>query len=183
MDVSHILDPLNDAQTDAVTAPVACTRPGGAGSGKTRASSPYGVSPCDRRGDARSILAVTFTNKAAGEMRGRTEAMLNRPIGGMWVGTFHGLAHRLLRAHWREAGLAEGFQIIDSEDQLRAVRVIRELELTRRVGSRGRPKALSTRAKKTAIELATSTRAAIITMRRCSKSTPRTRRCVNAVAL
>ncbi len=132
MDVSHILDPLNDAQTDAVTAPVGHALVlAGAGSGKTRVLV-HRMAFLLATGEAmpHSILAVTFTNKAAGEMRGRTEAMLNRPIGGMWVGTFHGLAHRLLRAHWREAGLAEGFQIIDSEDQLRAVRrVIRELEL------------------------------------------------------
>jgi DNA helicase-2/ATP-dependent DNA helicase PcrA len=132
MDVTPILDPLNDAQRDAVTAP-----PGhmlvlaGAGSGKTRVlvhriawllatdqATPY------------RVLAVTFTNKAAGEMRGRIEAMLERPIGAMWVGTFHGLAHRLLRAHWREAGLPEGFQILDSDDQLRCVRrVLRDLDL------------------------------------------------------
>jgi DNA helicase-2/ATP-dependent DNA helicase PcrA len=132
MDVSHILDPLNDAQREAVTAP-----PGpvlvlaGAGSGKTRVLvhriawllavenvSPYGV------------LAVTFTNKAAGEMRGRIEQMLGMPVGGMWVGTFHGLAHRLLRAHWQDAGLPQGFQILDAEDQYRAVRrVLKSLDL------------------------------------------------------
>ena len=132
MDVTHILEPLNDAQREAVTAP-----PGhllvlaGAGSGKTRVlvhriawllatnqASPFGM------------LAVTFTNKAAGEMRGRIEAMLERPVGAMWVGTFHGLAHRLLRAHWRDAGLPEGFQILDSDDQMRCVRrVLRDLDL------------------------------------------------------
>ena len=132
MDVSAVLSGLNAAQREAVAAP-----PGnilvlaGAGSGKTRVltrriawyidtgqASPYG------------ILAVTFTNKAAAEMRARIEALLQRPPGGMWMGTFHGLAHRLLRAHWREAGLPERFQILDSEDQLRALRrVIRALNL------------------------------------------------------
>ncbi len=132
MDVTHILGPLNEAQREAVTAP-----PGhilvlaGAGSGKTRVlvhriawliateqASPHG------------LLAVTFTNKAAAEMRGRIESMLERPIGGMWVGTFHGLAHRLLRTHWQEAGLAQTFQILDSEDQLRTVRrVMRALDV------------------------------------------------------
>ena len=95
----------------------------GAGSGKTRVLvhriawlirslhvSPY------------SILAVTFTNKAAAEMRGRIEEMLGMPAGGMWVGTFHGLAHRLLRAHYREADLPQTFQILDSEDQYRMIR-------------------------------------------------------------
>ncbi|MEO6696531.1 MAG: DNA helicase II [Gammaproteobacteria bacterium] len=132
MDVSLLLDPLNDAQREAVTAP-----PGsllilaGAGSGKTRVlvhrmawlietgqASPFG------------ILAVTFTNKAAAEMRGRIEQLLGVSVGGMWVGTFHGLAHRLLRAHWREAGLPQTFQILDSEDQYRAIRrVLKALNL------------------------------------------------------
>ncbi len=132
MDVTRLLDPLNDAQRVAVTAP-----PGsllilaGAGSGKTRVLvhriawlietgqvSPFG------------ILAVTFTNKAAAEMRGRIEQLLGVSVGGMWVGTFHGLAHRLLRAHWREANLPQTFQILDSEDQYRAVRrVLKALNL------------------------------------------------------
>ncbi len=132
MDVTPILDPLNDAQRQAVTAaPGHLLVLAGAGSGKTRVlvhriawllttdqATPY------------RVLAVTFTNKAAGEMRGRIEAMLERPIGAMWVGTFHGLAHRLLRAHWRDAGLPEGFQILDSDDQLRCLRrVLRDLDL------------------------------------------------------
>ena len=132
MDVSPILDPLNDAQREAVCAP-----PGnvlvlaGAGSGKTRVlvhriawlQVAEGVSP-------HGILAVTFTNKAAGEMRGRIEELLQIPAAGLWVGTFHGIAHRLLRAHWQAADLPQGFQIMDSDDQQRAVRrVIRELGL------------------------------------------------------
>ncbi|BAZ92508.1 DNA helicase II [Thiohalobacter thiocyanaticus] len=132
MDVSPIIDPLNDAQREAVTAPAGHVLVlAGAGSGKTRVLvhriawliqvervSPFG------------ILAVTFTNKAAREMRGRIEELMGVPARGMWVGTFHGLAHRLLRAHWQEAGLPETFQIIDSDDQLRLVkRVLRQLEL------------------------------------------------------
>ena len=132
MDITHLLEPLNDVQREAVSAP-----PGhmlviaGAGSGKTRVlvhriawllqveqASPF------------SILAVTFTNKAAAEMRGRIEELLGNPVGGMWVGTFHGIAHRLLRSHWQEAGLPEAFQILDSDDQYRLIkRVIRELGL------------------------------------------------------
>ncbi|MBI5450377.1 MAG: DNA helicase II [Gammaproteobacteria bacterium] len=132
MDVSYILDDLNDAQREAVTAP-----PGhmlvlaGAGSGKTRVLvhriawliQAEGCSPF-------SILAVTFTNKAAAEMRGRLEELLQLPSRGLWVGTFHGIAHRLLRAHWRDARLPENFQILDSEDQYRLIRrLLRSLEL------------------------------------------------------
>jgi DNA helicase-2/ATP-dependent DNA helicase PcrA len=78
---------------------------------------------------------VTFTNKAAREMRGRIEELLGTTspgtsTRGMWVGTFHGLAHRLLKAHWADAGLPQGFQILDSDDQLRVVkRVMRELQI------------------------------------------------------
>ncbi|MCB1785422.1 MAG: DNA helicase II [Gammaproteobacteria bacterium] len=132
MDVSHIIDGLNDAQRSAVTAPLGSTLVlAGAGSGKTRVLvhriawliQVEGLSPW-------SILAVTFTNKAAREMRHRIEELLGQPVGGMWVGTFHGLAHRLLRAHWQEAGLPQGFQILDSDDQQRLVkRVIREMNL------------------------------------------------------
>ena len=119
MDVTHIFEGLNDRQREAVTAP-----PGnllvvaGAGSGKTRVLvhriawlvEAEQVSP-------HAVLAVTFTNKAAAEMRQRTEALLNISARSMWVGTFHSLAHRLLRMHWREAGLPQNFQILDADDQ------------------------------------------------------------------
>ena len=76
------------------------------------------------------VLAVTFTNKAAAEMRGRVERLLAGPARAMWVGTFHGIAHRLLRMHWREAELPQNFQILDADDQLRLVRrVLRELDV------------------------------------------------------
>ncbi len=132
MDVSDLLDSLNDAQREAVCAP-----PGnllilaGAGSGKTRVLT-HRIAWLVRTGEASpyGILAVTFTNKAAHEMRGRIEALLQMPVGGMWVGTFHGLAHRLLRAHWREANLPQTFQILDGEDQYRLIRrILRELAL------------------------------------------------------
>jgi DNA helicase II / ATP-dependent DNA helicase PcrA len=132
MDLSPILNPLNDAQRAAVTAPLGPVLVlAGAGSGKTRVLThriawliqAEGVSP-------HSILAVTFTNKAAGEMRARVERLLGLPGGGLWIGTFHGIAHRLLRIHWREANLTQGFQILDSEDQQRLIKkVIRAAEL------------------------------------------------------
>ncbi|MEO6518836.1 MAG: DNA helicase II, partial [Pseudoxanthomonas sp.] len=137
MDVSHLLDDLNPAQREAVSA-----APGhylvlaGAGSGKTRVlthriawlNEVHGV-------PVHSIFAVTFTNKAAGEMRHRADAQLRQSGSGagsrgMWIGTFHGLAHRLLRLHWQDAKLPESFQVLDSDDQLRLVkRVVQQLEL------------------------------------------------------
>jgi DNA helicase-2/ATP-dependent DNA helicase PcrA len=132
MDVSHLLDGLNDDQRQAVASPLgAALVLAGAGSGKTRVLvhrvawliQVEGASP-------NSILAVTFTNKAAAEMRGRIETLLGLPSGAMWLGTFHGLAHRLLRIHWREAGLPQSFQILDSEDQARVLRkVLKALDL------------------------------------------------------
>ncbi|TQF72802.1 DNA helicase II [Pseudoalteromonas luteoviolacea] len=124
MDVSELLDGLNDKQREAVAAPLSnMLILAGAGSGKTRVlvhriawlmqvehASPY------------SIFAVTFTNKAAKEMRTRVEETLQSPVGGMWIGTFHGLSHRILRAHHREANLPESFQILDSDDQQRMIR-------------------------------------------------------------
>jgi ATP-dependent DNA helicase UvrD/PcrA len=132
MDVSLLLDPLNDAQRAAVTAPLTPTLVlAGAGSGKTRVLT-HRVAWLIRIEDVspHSVLAVTFTNKAAGEMRGRIETLLGIPGTALWVGTFHGLAHRLLRMHWREASLAQNFQILDAEDQLRLVRkVLKALNL------------------------------------------------------
>jgi len=124
MDVSHLIDPLNDAQREAVCAP-----PGhylvlaGAGSGKTRVlTHRIGWLTQVERVPPWAILAVTFTNKAAGEMRSRLDALIPGGTQGLTVGTFHGIAHRLLRRHWREAGLTETFQILDSDDQLRLVK-------------------------------------------------------------
>ena len=132
MDVSHILGSLNDEQRNAVANPSQHLLVlAGAGSGKTRVlvhriawlleaeqASPY------------SILAVTFTNKAAREMRGRIESLMGNSFSGMWVGTFHGLAHRLLRSHWQEAGLVQDFQILDGDDQLRLIkRINRSLKI------------------------------------------------------
>ena len=124
MDISLIIDQLNDAQRNAVAA----SSPhqlvlAGAGSGKTRVLvhriawllKVEEISPF-------AVMAVTFTNKAAREMKGRLETLLNMPVNGMWVGTFHGLAHRLLKQHWQEARLPQHFQILDSDDQLRVIK-------------------------------------------------------------
>ncbi len=132
MDITDLIDPLNDAQRNAV-----CAEPGhhlilaGAGSGKTRVLT-HRIAFLVRTSQASawSILAVTFTNKAANEMRSRIEKLLEQPAGGMWVGTFHGIAHRLLRAHWREANLPQAFSILDSDDQYRLIRrILREFQL------------------------------------------------------
>ena len=132
MDVTPILNNLNPAQEEAVTSDKKHLLVlAGAGSGKTRVLvhriawkiQVDGVSPY-------SILAVTFTNKASREMRERIDELLGMSLRGMWVGTFHGLAHRLLKAHWRDVNLPENFQILDSDDQLRLVkRVMRAMDL------------------------------------------------------
>ena len=131
-DLSLLLNSLNDAQRQAVAAPLGRQLVlAGAGSGKTRVLV-HRIAWLHQveRASLHSILSVTFTNKAAAEMRQRIEQLLHVNPQGMWVGTFHGLAHRLLRAHWQEAKLAQNFQILDSDDQQRLVkRVIRELGL------------------------------------------------------
>ena len=132
MDVSHLLDELNPAQREAVAAaPGHMLVLAGAGSGKTRVLthriawllqvekvSPY------------AVLAVTFTNKAAAQMRMRCDDLVGAGTHGAWIGTFHSICHRLLRQHWREARLPETFQILDADDQVRLVkRVIAGLGL------------------------------------------------------
>ncbi|HEX4509013.1 MAG TPA: UvrD-helicase domain-containing protein, partial [Burkholderiaceae bacterium] len=128
----RLLANLNAEQLEAVTLPA---RPSlilaGAGSGKTRVLTTRiawllhtgQVSPG-------GLLAVTFTNKAAKEMQARLGAMLPVNVRGMWIGTFHGLSNRFLRAHWKLAGLPQSFQILDSSDQVSAVkRVIKAMNL------------------------------------------------------
>lgn len=127
-----LISGLNDKQRQAVSADDGHMLVlAGAGSGKTRVLvhriawliqqrnySPY------------SILAVTFTNKAASEMRGRVEQLLGSSVRNMWIGTFHGLAHRLLRAHYMDVGLPQNFQILDSDDQQRLIkRLIKSMNL------------------------------------------------------
>jgi DNA helicase-2/ATP-dependent DNA helicase PcrA len=132
MDVSHLLDGLNPAQREAVSAgPGHLLVLAGAGSGKTRVLTHRIAWLHEVHGvPMHGIFAVTFTNKAAGEMRHRAASLMPQGTRGMWIGTFHGLAHRLLRLHWQDAKLPEGFQILDSDDQLRLVkRVVQALEL------------------------------------------------------
>jgi DNA helicase-2/ATP-dependent DNA helicase PcrA len=129
MPAHDLLDSLNEEQRAAVTAPLGPVLVlAGAGSGKTRVLThraawlilEHGVSP-------HGLMAVTFTNKAASEMRGRIESLLGMPADPLWIGTFHGLSHRMLRRHWREARLPQSFQILDQDDQERLVRrIIRE---------------------------------------------------------
>ena len=128
----NLLRGLNPEQLAAVTLPA---RPSlilaGAGSGKTRVLTTR-IAWLIQTGQLSpgGVLAVTFTNKAAKEMLTRLSAMLPVPVRGMWVGTFHGLCNRFLRAHWKLAALPQGFQILDSADQLSAVkRVIKAMKL------------------------------------------------------
>ena len=131
--IMHLeLEKLNSAQHDAVTAdPGHLLVLAGAGSGKTRVLIQRIAWLIQQQlATAHQMLAVTFTNKAAREMRDRTEYILGARQSGLWVGTFHGLCHRLLRSHWQEAGFEEEFQIIDSDDQLRLIkRLIKSNEL------------------------------------------------------
>lgn len=125
MNLSEITNGLNDKQHQSVALDDAKNALilAGAGSGKTRVLThriAYLVTQKNIHTD--SILAVTFTNKAAAEMRERLSLLLRRPIQSMWVGTFHGLAHRLLRTHYEKAGLSSDFQILDAQDQFRIVK-------------------------------------------------------------
>jgi len=124
MDITKIIDSLNDAQRQAVTTPSqAMLILAGAGSGKTRVLVHRIAWQMQVEGvSAQGILAVTFTNKAAREMRGRIEDLLQVPAHTMWIGTFHGIAHRLLRRHAIQAKLPETFQVMDSGDQLRVIK-------------------------------------------------------------
>ena len=132
LDITHLLDGLNEPQREAVSAPAGNTLVvAGAGSGKTRVLVHRIAWLIDvERVSPNGILAVTFTNKAAAEMRARIEQLLNISARAMWVGTFHGLAHRLLRMHWEAAKLPQNFQILDGDDQLRLIkRVMRALDI------------------------------------------------------
>lgn len=132
MDVTELLDGLNPQQREAVASPLNHQLVlAGAGSGKTRVlvhriawlMQIEHVSPG-------SILAVTFTNKAAKEMRHRVEELTGISPRHLWIGTFHSLAHRLLRTHWKQANLPENFQVIDSDDQLRLIkRIVRAMNI------------------------------------------------------
>ncbi|CCD09232.1 DNA helicase II [Legionella pneumophila] len=132
MTIAALLKGLNEKQRDAVTSPLGNMLVlAGAGSGKTKVLvSRIAWLIEEQHLSPHAILAVTFTNKAAGEMRSRLSSMLSTSTLGLWVGTFHGLCHRLLRRHYKEANLPEQFHILDSEDQARVIkRVILSLNL------------------------------------------------------
>lgn len=119
-----LLDDLNAEQQKAVSLPlVNALVLAGAGSGKTRVLV-HRMAWLIEKENIRpeEMLAVTFTNKAAGEMRERLAPLIGVPVRHLWVGTFHGIANRLLRRHYQRAGLPESFQILDSEDQLRLIK-------------------------------------------------------------
>ncbi|MDR1057448.1 MAG: DNA helicase II [Coxiellaceae bacterium] len=116
---------LNAVQKQAVTFPSGNLLVlAGAGSGKTRVLVHRIAWLLSQGADLQNILAVTFTNKAAKEMRSRLEQMLQISLVTMWIGTFHSLTHRILRLHWQESGLNQSFQILDAEDQLRLLKKI-----------------------------------------------------------
>ncbi|MFY7698045.1 MAG: DNA helicase II [Legionella sp.] len=126
------LDDLNERQRSAVMAPLGNALVlAGAGSGKTSVLVNRVAWLVDvEHLPPQAILAVTFTNKAAGEMKARLSQLIAVPINDLWVGTFHGLCHRLLRRHFHEVGLPSQFHILDSDDQARMIkRVIIDLQL------------------------------------------------------
>jgi DNA helicase-2/ATP-dependent DNA helicase PcrA len=126
LDLSHLTDSLNPQQREAVTAPAGNLLVlAGAGSGKTKVLTHRFAWLMEvEKISPQAILAVTFTNKAANEMRERLNKLLHLNPRSWWVGTFHGLAHRWLRQHWQEANLPQAFQILDSDDQLRIIKKI-----------------------------------------------------------
>ena len=179
MDVSTLLDGLNDKQRDAVAAPRSNLLVlAGAGSGKTRVlvhriAWLMQVERCSPF----SIIAVTFTNKAAAEMRGRVEKVIGDGVRGMWIGTFHGIAHRLLRAHHLDAGLPQDFQILDSDDQYRLIRrVLKALNLDEKHWAPRAVMATSTARRTRACAPATSISTAIPSPAPISRSTRPIRR-------
>ncbi len=130
--MSLALESLNPQQYQAVTGPLShMIIVAGAGSGKTGVLTRRIAYLLEtQQAHPHEILAVTFTNKAAREMQERLGALITGDRAGMWLGTFHGMAHRLLRRHWEVLGLAENFQIIDAEDQSRLIkRLMRELQM------------------------------------------------------
>ena len=126
---SKLLDALNEAQKKAVTnVSQNCLVVAGAGSGKTRVLTQRIIWLISQKNySPLSILAVTFTNKAANEIKSRLSESLNLNIQNLWVGTFHGICYRILRQHFLAAKLDKNFQIIDSEDQIRLIKRILKL--------------------------------------------------------
>ncbi|MEE9317975.1 MAG: UvrD-helicase domain-containing protein, partial [Rhodospirillales bacterium] len=125
---AHYLDNLNESQLEAVEAldgPVLVLA--GAGTGKTRVlTTRLAHVLMQGRATPFEVLAMTFTNKAANEMRERVAALLGRPVEGWWVGTFHALGARILRSHAEAVGLKSNFTILDADDQVRLVKRLLE---------------------------------------------------------
>src|ERR1700691_1788622 len=128
--MSAYLDSLNQAQRDAVEAtegPVLVLA--GAGTGKTRVlTTRFAHILLSNKAFPNQVLAVTFTNRAAREMRERVAAMLGRPAEGLWLGTFHAICARMLRRHAELVGLTASFNIIDTDDQLRLLKQVMEAD-------------------------------------------------------
>ena len=132
MDITPLLKDLNEPQNQAVTAsPKNMLVLAGAGSGKTRVLvHRIAWLIATEQATAHNILAVTFTNKAANEMKARLEHLCPSSTNGMWIGTFHGLCHKMLRYHWQEANLSANFHVMDGDDQLRMIkRIQKELNI------------------------------------------------------
>ncbi len=135
MDTNRLLDTLNPEQREAVTLPFGPALVlAGAGSGKTRVlvhRIAWRIETADT--SPQSVLAVTFTNKAAREMRSRVLGLVGPKAQSMWLGTFHSMAYRILSRHTREAGLRSSFTILDEDDQRRLIRqLIREMQVNER---------------------------------------------------
>ena len=126
MDLTPILGPLNDAQRAAVTAPVGPVLVlAGAGSGKTRVLTHRIAWVIQAEGASPQAFSPSPSpTRRPARCAARVERLLGVPAAALWIGTFHGIAHRLLRMHWREAQLPQGFQILDSEDQQRLIKKV-----------------------------------------------------------
>jgi len=130
LNLKNYLKLLNNKQYEAVTETDGpCLVLAGAGSGKTRVLTLRILHILlEKKAYPGQILAVTFTNKAANEMKARVSKLLNRPVDNMWIGTFHSLSAKILRIHSEIVGLKKNFIILDADDQLKLIKQICERE-------------------------------------------------------